>query len=155
MKKIEKLNDNDCISICLFGNEIEVEVFSTGDNCFDEEGNYKPDGFALSVEEIEYLNWFLEEIKIEDYTNEILEYCNQCYENCGEDLIEEDLIEEDTIEEEINITAIAISISSNNESGEFEYPDIAFYGECEPEHGICIGFKNKKFLGVEAQDWIL
>lgn len=23
------------------------------------------------------------------------------------------------------------------------------------EHGICIGFRDKKFLGIESQDWTL
>ncbi|MFI3201898.1 MAG: hypothetical protein R3Y54_10325 [Eubacteriales bacterium] len=151
-KKIEKLNSNDNILIYMFGKEVEVEVFSVGDNCFDETGNYKPDGFTLSVEEIECLNWFLETIKIEDYTSEILEYCNQCYDDIGEDFIEAD-----GIEEEIYISAIAISIGESTESSDFEYPEIAFYGDCEcdPEHGICIGFKDKQFIGVQAQDWIL
>ncbi len=27
--------------------------------------------------------------------------------------------------------------------------------ECDPEHGICIGFRDKKFLGIDAQDWTL
>ncbi|MDE6927016.1 MAG: hypothetical protein K2O97_10660 [Acetatifactor sp.] len=29
-----------------------------------------------------------------------------------------------------------------------------FY-RCDEEHGICIGFRDKKFLGIESQDWTL
>lgn len=148
MKKIEKLNSEENIIIKLFGKEVEVGVFSTGDNCFDDEGDYKPDGFALSDEEIDYLNWFVQNIKIEDYTKQIAEYCNQCYDD-----IREDKIEEDNVKNEISIASIAINIGDNGD----DYPDIAFYGgcECDPEHGICIGFRNKEFLGIESQDWIL
>ena len=114
MKSITNLNNGDYIAINLFGKEKNVEVFSTGDNQYDENGDPKADGFALSEEEIDCLNWFIENVKIEDYREAITEYCNEVYE-------------------------------------------IAFYGgcECDPEHGICIGFRDKKFLGIDAQDWIL
>ena len=49
-KAIEKLNSGDLIVIDLFGKEEEVEVFSTGDNQFDENGEYKEEGFALTGE---------------------------------------------------------------------------------------------------------
>ena len=53
---------------------------------------------------------------------------------------------------------IAINISEITQSvyGDV-YPEISFYGDCEcdPEHGICIGFQDKKFLGIASQDWTL
>ena len=52
MKTIESLNNGDFIFIDLFGKEEKVTVFSAGDNKYDENGNYKKDGFALSEEEI-------------------------------------------------------------------------------------------------------
>lgn len=62
------------------------------------------------------------------------------------------------LDDEINIYAIAVNISEirKSKSG-FVYPEISFYGncKCDPEHGICIGFRDKKFLGIESQDWTL
>ena len=153
METIEKLNSGDFIEINLFGKEEEVEVFSTGDNQFDENGDYKEDGFALTSEEIACLNWFVQNIKIEDYRHAITQYCNEQY-----DAIGEKQIAESDIEDEISIFAIAINISEVTQSYDgFVYPEISFYGDCEcdPEHGICIGFRDKKFLGIHAQDWTL
>ena len=148
---IEKLSSGDRITIELFGQEKEVEVFSFGDNRYDENGNYKDDGFALSGEEIACLNWFIQTIKIADYRQAIVQYCNELYQNTKQ-------IEEKDIEDEIDISSIAISISEITQAEDgFVYPEISFCGECEcdPEHGICIGFRNKKFLGIHMQDWIL
>ncbi len=153
MKTIEKLNSGDTIVIDLFGKEEEVEVFSAGDNQFDENGDYKDEGFALNDEEIACLNWFIENVKIEDYRQAITQYCNEQYEAIGGKHIEES-----DIEDEIGIFAIAINISEITQSRDgFVYPEISFYGDCEcdPEHGICIGFRDKKFLGISAQDWTL
>lgn len=154
MGTIKELHSGDYITIDLFGKKQEVEVFSTGDNQFDENGEYKDDGFALSHEEIACLNWFIKNIKIDDYKQAITQYCNEQYANIGEKPIEEA-----NIEDEIVIAAIAINISEITQSidGEFVYPEISFCGECEcdPEHGICIGFRNKKFLGIHSQDWTL
>jgi len=153
MKTIEKLNSGDLIEIDLFGKEEKVEVFSTGDNQFDENGDYKEDGFALNDEEIACVNWFIENVKIEDYRQAITQYCNEQY-----DAIGGEQIEESDIESEISIFAIAVNISEITQSKDgFVYPEISFFGDCEcdPEHGICIGFRDKKFLGIYSQDWTL
>ena len=63
MKSIKKLNNGEHITIHLFGKEKDIEIFSTGDNQFDDSGNDKPAGFALSEEEIACLNWFIEHVK--------------------------------------------------------------------------------------------
>ena len=153
METIEKLNSGDYIKINLFGKEQKVEIFSTGDNRFDENGDYKENGFALTYEEITLFNWFIENIKIEDYKQEIIQYCNEQYEAIGDKRIEEA-----DIENEISIFAIAVNISeiTQSKSG-FVYPEISFLGDCkcDPEHGICIGFRDKKFLGVNSQDTIV
>lgn len=153
MGKIDKLNSNDFVTINLFGKEKQLEVLCTGDNQFDENGSYKDDGFPLTDEEIDCLNWFLENVKIEDYKQAITEYCNEQYEMIGGKQIEQS-----DIENEISIYAIAINISKINQLLDgFVYPEISFLGECECdiEHGICIGFKDKNFLGINAQDWTL
>ena len=73
---INGLKNDEYININLFGKEKSVRVFCTGDNCFDEFGNDKDDGFELSQEELDVLNWFLENVKIEDYKQQILDYCS-------------------------------------------------------------------------------
>lgn len=150
---IQKINDGDRITINLFGKEKEVRVFSTGDNKFDEEGQYKDDGFALNEEEIACLNWFIDNINIDDYKKEITEYCNEQY-----SMIDDTQITEAELEDEVDIYAIAINVTTITQSKDgFVYPEISFYGDCkcEIEHGICIGFRDKKFLGIHYQDWTL
>ncbi len=153
MNPITKLNSGDYITIPLFCGEEEVEVFCTGDNQFDDEGDYKEDGFPLIQAELDCLNWFLENININDYKKEITAYCNERYEMCSDtEITEEDL------PDEVSIVAIAINVTSLFQSKDgFVYPEISFYGDCEcdPEHGICIGFRDKKFLGIYSQDWTL
>ena len=149
----EHLNSGDTITITLFGKEEDIEVFSAGDNQYDEDGDFKEEGFALNEEELACLNWFIENIKIDDYKKEITAYCNECYEAIGDKQITED-----DLEQEVGIFAIAINMSEITQSiyGDV-YPEISFYGDCEcdPEHGICIGFRDKKFLGIASQDWTL
>ena len=153
MELITSLNDNDEITINLFGKEESVMVFSTGDNRYDEDGDDKEDGFPLSNEELECLNWFIANIDICDYKKEITEYCNKRYAMIGDKQITEA-----DLEAEVSIYAIAINIGGVVQSYDgFVYPEISFYGDCEcdPEHGICIGFRDKKYLGIESQDWTL
>jgi hypothetical protein len=153
MELITSLNDNDEITINLFGKEESVMVFSTGDNRYDEDGDDKEDGFPLNNEELECLNWFIANIDICDYKKEITEYCNKRYAMIGDKQITEA-----DLEDEVSIYAIAINIGGVVQSYDgFVYPEISFYGDCEcdPEHGICIGFRDKKYLGIESQDWTL
>ena len=139
---IEKLNNSDHIKINLFGRERDVEVFSTD---YDRE--------ALSEEEIACLNWFVENVDIADYKKEIAAWCNEQYEMVGDEVIDEE-----DLEEELDIFAIAINVTGvpQSKSG-FVYPEISFFGDCkcDEEHGICIGFRDRKFLGVDFQDWTL
>ncbi len=154
MKPIEQLNNYDSIYIELFGKRKKVEVFSTGDNKFDETGHYKPRNFALSEKEIACLNWFIENVKIEDYRKQIAEYVNDEYDNIGRNKH----VTEEQVEKEIKIFAIAVNISKITKSKDgFVYPEIGFYGDCKAngDQGICIGFRDKKFLGIDVQAWIL
>ena len=135
MKPIEKLNNYDEIYINLFGKRKKVNVFSCG-------------------EEIACLNWFIENVNIEDYRQEIADYCNDEYDAVGR----KKRVTAETVEKEIKIYSIAVNISKITQSKDgFVYPEISFYGDCkcDPEHGICIGFRDKKFLGIEEQGWTL
>ena len=68
----------------MFNKVKKVVVFSTGDNKFDENGNYKKNNFSLNDKEIECLNWFINNVNIEDYKKEILKYCNNEYSMCSD-----------------------------------------------------------------------
>ena len=150
---IKSLRNEESIPVNLFGKQEEAVVFSTGSNQFDENGEYKKAGFPLSQEELDCLNWFVENVDIRDYKKEITDYCNERY-----DMIGDKQITEDDLEEEIHIFAIAVNVGGVAQSKDgFVYPEISFFGDCEcdPEHGVCIGFRDKKCLGVESQDWTL
>ena len=150
---IQELNNNDTVKINLFGEEKEVRVFTAGDSRYDENGNYKDYDYKLNDKEIECLNWFINNVDIEDYKDKILEYCNEEYSMWSD--IE---ITEQDIKEKINIYAIAINVTENwKAKNGFVYPEISFYGDCncDDEHGICIGFRDKKFLCINSQDWTL
>ncbi len=153
MNRESVIKNNDEIEIVMFGKKKIVNVISTGDNQFDEDGNYKKDDFELNEMEIKCLNWFISNIKIDDYKNEILNYCNDEYGAIGEKQITLE-----NVEDEIDIYAIAINITEHwKAKNGFVYPEISFYGDCkcDPEHGICIGFRDGKFIGIESQDWTL
>lgn len=156
---INSLKNNDSIVINMFGKEKSVSVFSTGDNMFDDSGYYKKYDFQLNSKELEVLNWFIENVKIDDYKKEIMDYCNEVYSSWQyEDGTQEGPIEIEDVENEIDIYAIAIRVTKTWKTKDgFIFPEISFYGncECDEEHGICIGFRDKKFLGIDSQNWTL
>lgn len=143
---INQLLNKDMITVELFGKTKQIQIFSRGDNRIGKEPK-----FELSKEELDMLNWFLNNIDIETYKLQILDYCNYNY---GE--YSNKKITIDDIEDEINIFAIAITIKERMKDDK-TFPEISFYGDCksDEEHGICIGFKNKEFIGIGQQDWIL
>ena len=152
---INSLKNHDTVKINMFGKEKDVVVFCTGDNVFDNNGNYKEKKIQLNSKELEVLNWFIENVKIDNYKKEIMDYCNRVYSSFGR---EEELVGIDDVEKEINIKSIAINVTDNWKSKDgFVYPEISFYGDCncDVENGICIGFRDKNFLGIGSQDWTL
>lgn len=149
------LKNGDLINIKLFGKEKQVEVICTGDNQFDKNGNYKKDGFLFTEKEIDLLKWLVSEINIEDYSDDIKKYCIVLYQDMSMESDEDFSFD---ISEEIDITSIAINVSDISESNDgLVYPEISFYGSClcDFDNGICIGFRDKKFIGVRGQDWTL
>ena len=56
------------------------------------------------------------------------------------------------LEKKINLRSLTVEANDG-----FVYPEIAFFGSslCDEEEGICIGFRDKKFLGIDLQNWIL
>lgn len=139
---IEKLDSGEHIKVRLFGKEKEVEVFLT-----------EYDRKSLSDEEIACLNWLVENVDLSDYRKEITAWCNEQYNICCETVIREE-----DLESELDIFAIAVNVTGLPQSNSgFVYPEISFFGDCkcDEEHGICIGFRDRKFLGVDFQDWTL
>lgn len=144
---IKKLNDNEKIDLVIFGKERSIKVVSLGDNQF-EAGEYKEKGFSLTEEEVSLLNWLIENVNLDDYKDKIIDYINDTY-----SMWSDREITADDLENEIRINRIAITIVSRDVK---HFPDISFVGKVKcDEHGICIGFKNKEFLGIETEDWIL
>ncbi len=150
MEEIKSLKNEDNVEVAVFGNKIKIPVVSIGDNSFDDKGNEKR-SFYFNAKELELLNWFLQNVKIEDYSSHILQYVNGIYfENDEKEISEKEL------NKEVEITAIAVNVLDDVEDDAC-VPDISFIGECrcDEDGGICIGFRNKEFLGVDAQDWTL
>lgn len=151
-EEIENLNEYDKIQMELFGKQKWVSVFSTVESQYDEDGDYIYT--ELTEEELDLLNWFINNVKIEDYKREIMDYLN----SLNHDDTQNRTITIEDVENEINITSIVIDIDDRQKSdGDALYPEISFFGECnrDIENGICIGFRDKKFIGVKGQDWIL
>lgn len=146
---IQNLNNHDKITMNLFGEQKELEIFSTDYYFFTGENECGP----LRENELACLNWFAENVNIADYKEQILAWCNEMYSMVG-DIV----ATEADLEDEISIGFIAINVTGLAQAGDGTfYPEISFMGECEcePEHGICIGFRDKKFLGIDIQDWTL
>lgn len=143
---VKSLNNEDKIIVDIFGEEREVEVICTGDNQFDENGQYKPDEFALSEKEIAVLNDFLKNVKIENFRSEITEYFNERYEEDGEECISEEMLPR-----LIRINTIAVNVCADDDD---DYPEIAFMGacHCDREGGICIGYRGGELVGIEQAD---
>lgn len=145
---IQNLNNHDKITMDLFGRQTELEVFST-DYYFTGENENSP----LRKKELDCLNWFVENVVIAGYKKEITAWCNEQYSMTGDTVIAED-----ALQDEISVGFIAVNVMGMAQAGDGSfYPEISFLGDCkcEPEHGICIGFRDKEFLGIDVQGWAL
>jgi len=149
MNQTTNLAFGDKIKLNIFTKERELELINLGDSNFDDNGNYTDKKVELNKKELEVLNYILTNIDLNNYKQEITDYCNECYAKYGNTKI---CIED--IENEVKIKTIFIRITNSNKSNK---PEIAFGGncKCDLEHGICIGFKDNEFIGVGPQDWIL
>lgn len=126
----------------LFGRQTEVTVFSV-DLLYEEE----TENAALSEKETDCLNRFIKHININDYKDKILAWYNQENDKTGYPHISET-----DLENYVDIFSIAINVTDER----MTIPEIAFYGWCENiDKGICIGFRDEKFIGIGYQDWIL
>ena len=149
---IKELKNNDNVNINVFGNNVSLRVFSTGDSRFDENGDYKKNDFELNEKELELLNWLMDNINIDDYKEKIIKYCNEEY-----SMWTDKKITVADILNEVKIKAIAINVTKNWQAKDGTvYPEISFYGDCQcDDHGICIAFRDKEYIGIGPQDWTL
>lgn len=150
---IEELCNEDSILANIFGKSKKLKVLLTGDNRYNESGNYKYGKFKLNKKEIEVLKWLLKNVNIDDYKKQILEYCSNGYFEYNDKKIN---LED--ITNEVNINTIVINVTKKWKAKDGTiYPEIAFLGDCkcDEEHGICIGFRDEKYIGIKSQDWIL
>ncbi len=139
---VNNLNNNDNIPMNLFGRQTEVTVFSV-DLLYEEE----TENAALSEKETDCLNRFIKHININDYKDKILAWYNRENDKTGYPHISET-----DLENYVDIFSIAINVTDER----MTIPEIAFYGWCENiDKGICIGFRDEKFIGIGYQDWIL
>lgn len=149
----KKIYDGNFLLCNIFGELKELKIVSIGDNSYDESGKSKVEGFELSKEETEVLKTFINTLNLDNLKDKIMNYCNLEYSTYSNNQIQ---LED--VSKEINIYSITISLIDNSKTNsKIEYPDISLLGECncDPEHGICIGFKNNEFLDISSQDWIL
>ncbi|MBR3322458.1 hypothetical protein IKG13_00095 [Candidatus Saccharibacteria bacterium] len=75
---ITSFKNYDQVKVNYFGEEKYMDVFCTGDGKYEGD-RYKNVEYDLNEKELEVLNWFLENVKIEDYRQEIVNYCNDKY----------------------------------------------------------------------------
>lgn len=139
-EKITSLKNGEHVTVNMFGKPKKLEVRSmSGD--YDEQ-------FNLNNEELDLLNWLISNVNIEDYSDEIISYIENEYDKYSDNTKVKDL------KYELDIRKIIIDTSELKNK---DYPEISYCGECEcdPEHGICIGFRDKKLLGIDQYDWAL
>ncbi len=127
----------DSTYLNLFGEITEVNICTSGEEEMDEE---------LTKEETELLMWLTTELDTETIKQKVLDYCNNCY-----DMWSDKKIEAEDLFDEISINSIYINVKFAAEIKHI--PDIFLTGECEADedHGISIGFRNKKFMIISEE----
>lgn len=149
----QTLHDDDRITMTLLGRKTELTVLLTGESRFDEDGGDR-EGGPLNEAETALVGWLTEEVDLSGLPSALTAYCNQLYQGTGRPQITEA-----DLESEVSLTHIALNLGGVCQSldGGLVYPDIALLGECacDPEHGLCAGFRDRNFLGIGLQDWIL
>lgn len=113
----------------------------------------------MTDEEVELLKWLVDDLKTEDIADEVLAYCNDIYENISyyneESGEYEDAkpIEKTELLDEVALEKVYLNVRGGRKFNHM--PDISIAGECscDEDHGMAIGFRNKKFLAVGSEDF--
>lgn len=102
----------------------------------------------LTDKEVQLLLWLTNELNTESIADGVVEYCNITYDMWSDKQIgREDLLDE------LDISKIYLRTEHSAEYD--DDPEISLAGECQcdEEHGIAIGFKNKELAGVSSEDY--
>lgn len=102
----------------------------------------------LTDKEVKLLLWLTNELNTESIADGVVEYCNITYDMWSDKQIgREDLLDE------LDISKIYLRTEHSAEYD--DDPEISLAGECQcdEEHGIAIGFKNKELAGVSSEDY--
>jgi len=127
----------DSTYLNLFGEITEVNICTSGEEEMDEE---------LTKEETELLMWLTTELDTETIKQNVIDYSNVCYEMwCDKRIEAEDIIDE------VSINSIYLNVKFAEECEHI--PEIFLAGECkaDEEHGISIGFRNKKLKEISEE----
>lgn len=136
----------------LLGRETALTILLTGDSRFDAEDNDR-EGGPLNQAEAALLLWLTKEADLSGLPAALVSYCSGLYQGTGRPPITEA-----DLASEVTFTHAALNLGAVSQSldGTLVYPDIALLGECacDPEHGLCVGFRDGRFLGIGLQDWV-
>ena len=102
----------------------------------------------LTDKEVELLLWLTNELNTESIADGVVNYCNITYDMWSDKQIgREDLLDE------LDISKIYLRTEHSAEYD--DDPEISLAGECQcdEEHGIAIGFKDKELAGVSSEDY--
>lgn len=129
----------DRIFMNLFGVLTELDILASG---YGENGN---EGDEISDRNKELLSWLINELDTEALKKEVIKHCNNYYKMwCSKKITAKDLLDEVRI----------YSIYLNGEQEEDDnQPEIFLTGgcECDDEHGIGIGFKDKEIVDISEE----
>jgi len=139
-KKRKSWEVGDIAYLNLWGQLTAVSVERADEDEFEDD--------ELSRKEVKLLLWLMNEQNMEDVTDEVLSYCNDTYEEYSDTKItKQDLLDE------LDLGTIYLNTRFSKKIKDM--PDISIAGECEcdPDHGIAIGFRDMKFLGIGPEDY--
>ena len=139
-KKWKGWNVGDIAYLNIWGQLTAVSVERADDEEFEDD--------ELSRKEVKLLLWLINELNMDDVCDEVLSYCNDSYGEYSDNKItKQDLLDE------LDLGTIYLNTQFSKKHKDM--PDISIAGECEcdPDHGIAIGFRDMNFLGVGPEDY--
>lgn len=158
-RKKKKWHLDDSVYISLWGHLTSLSLFRADEDEFEDEEDEEIVDGKLTSEEVKLLTWLINKVNTMDIADDVVEYCNDSYDCCyydsetGETVDCDKKIARNELHDELDLTNIYLNSRFSQDYDDM--PDISITGECEcdPDHGIAIGFKNKEFIGVGSEDF--